>query len=117
MTDQFALKKPCVDCPFRSDRKPFITAARAADISEGNMAADRHFYCHKTVELDKTGQHCANPNSALHCAGYLIMSWNMGQPSQMARIAGRIGLYKPEEYSGTVFETPAEMIKHHRRKR
>lgn len=43
----YGLISPCKNCPFRTDIKPFITAARAKDI----LSSQGEFHCHKTIEV------------------------------------------------------------------
>ena len=84
----YNLKKPCNNCPFRSDKYFPLHPDRVDEIVGGGEA----FACHKTV--DYSGDDGGRLKSkSEHCAGLLIMLEHMEQPHQMMRIAERIGLY------------------------
>ncbi|MET1088000.1 MAG: hypothetical protein ABWY04_12910 [Arthrobacter sp.] len=90
--DPFALKRPCGNCPFRTDRAPFLDRERAQD-SADSLVADGSFPWHKTVDYsseDGTGE--ITPESK-HCAGALIVLEHEENPNQMMRIAERTGFY------------------------
>lgn len=88
----FALKRPCGNCPFRSDRPAFLNRARAQEIAD-SLDADASFHCHKT--LDYSGEDGAPEvtNASKHCAGALIMLELEEKPNQMMRIGERLGMY------------------------
>lgn len=89
----FKLKTPCKDCPFRCDRRPFLTRARADEIAASLDRAS--FPCHKTLDYNHDGDEGEGRQtpSTAHCAGALIMREHMERPGQMMRIAERLGLY------------------------
>jgi len=105
----FDLKRPCAKCPFRSDVEPYLRRSRAHEIAR---ALDRStFACHETTHslgapVDRTEQ---------HCAGALIMLESEGRPSQMMRIAERLGLYDRTKLAedSPVHDSRAEFIAHH----
>lgn len=90
------LYSPCADCPFRSDRPAFLTRARAREIVRA-MKRDQHFDCHKTVDYNTDDGEGGSTNKSRICAGFAMMCETEGLPTQMMRIAGRIGLYNPEK--------------------
>ena len=89
---KFQLRKPCSNCPFRSDaaRLP-LREARAQDLADG---LDRStFTCHKTAVYDAESDEMVEGPNAQHCAGALIMLEHEGSPSQAMRIAERLRIY------------------------
>lgn len=75
----FALKKPCKNCPFRTDdnRIKFRGAERASEIAEG--AYRNGFPCHRSAELREFGEDESGyvfGTETQHCAGALIMFIN-----------------------------------------
>lgn len=128
------LKKPCDACPFLRDSPIRLTKKRAAEIIKNQLDwSGGGFPCHKTVDycskdtVDR-GQGCKpfceghRTNREQQCAGALIFTEKHGHNNQMMRIAGRLGLYKPDELMAdkesveSVFDTKAEMLKFHRLK-
>ena len=91
-SDPFALKRPCGDCPFRTDRAPFLPEDRARDIA-GALHADASFHCHKTLELGAEEGELEVIASSKHCAGAMIVLEHEDRPNQMMRIAERLGFY------------------------
>lgn len=84
----FNLKKPCADCPFRTDKphqKGWLGRERAQEIADAITQLDGTFTCHKTLQQPQALQQ--------HCAGAMIMLEHLEQPNQMMRIAERLGLY------------------------
>ena len=94
-TDPFALKRPCGDCPFRTDRNPFLSEDRARDIADA-LHADASFHCHKTLELDSEEGELEVTAASKHCAGAMIVLEHEDRPNQMMRIAERLGFYNRE---------------------
>jgi hypothetical protein len=91
----FTMRTPCDNCPFRSDKIFHLHPERVDEIEEG---LDRGtFPCHKTVDyssLDEDGaSECRNTEKEVHCAGALILLEKLERPSQMMRIAERLGMY------------------------
>lgn len=115
----YNLKKPCANCPFRSDIKPFITGARAKEICNSLVEQQQTFPCHKTVKYDDDeGNGRVVPKSE-HCAGAMIMLERMQRPNQMMRIAERLGIYdyRKLDMESPVYQNAAEMIAAHRKAR
>ena len=84
----YNLKKPCDNCPFRSDKLFPLMPERVEEIAYGNA----EFACHKTVDYSGEGGGRIKGKSE-HCAGLLIMLEHMERPHQMMRIAERLGTY------------------------
>ena len=89
----FDLKKPCTHCPFRNDIHPFLTGERTHDIIEGITTQNGTFTCHETNKYDDETGEPYETEASQHCAGALIMLEHMKKPSQMMRMAERLGLY------------------------
>ena len=72
------LRRPCSECPFRADRRPYLSAARAAEIADA-LLRDKSFACHKTMdwggredindELDADDASGGDTSQASFCAG------------------------------------------------
>lgn len=90
----FALKRPCGNCPFRSDQAPFLDRERAKDIADA-LLADASFHCHKTVSYDAEDGSGEVTADSKHCAGALITMEREGFANQMMRIGERLGIYDP----------------------
>jgi hypothetical protein len=70
MTD--FMKKPCPQCPFRSDVKPFLTPERGEELAYAAQHRYQGFPCHKTTESDDDGDHVYTTKEK-ECAGYLTL--------------------------------------------
>ncbi len=88
----YDMKTPCAECPFRNDRKPYITPERYEELRD----SDGEFHCHKTVDYDDDedheGENIVTKQSKI-CAGFLIINEHSEKPNQMMRICERIGIY------------------------
>lgn len=103
---KYELKKPCANCPFRTDIRPYIHPDRVREI------VGKVFSFHKTTtEKGRSNEH---PN-AQHCAGSLIVHEKEDQPHQMMRICERLGLYDRTELKmdAPVYDSFEEMIEAH----
>lgn len=99
MNDRFALKSPCVSCPFRigMGERFQLPASRLAGIKEAFT-----FQCHKTVDYD-SGEESEDGEiipgagaSPLECAGRLAVLVRDGYFNQGMRIAERLRLFSAE---------------------
>lgn len=118
----YGLVAPCANCPFRSDIRPFITAARASEI----LHSQGEFYCHKTIKIgdpidedEETWGEVVDDKNAQVCAGFLICLENDGSPNQMMRIARRLGIYHPDKMrmDAPVYKNVRSAITAHKRSR
>ncbi len=77
------------------------------------MSRDRDFKCHKTVDYSGDDGEGRVTSDSMICAGFAIIAETEGMPTQMMRIAGRIGLYNPSELdmSAPVHKTATDFIK------
>lgn len=85
--EPYGLTKPCANCPFRSDGSGVrLTRGRTIEIERALVRSS--FHCHKT-----TGPRHDDMSNTQHCAGALILLEKLERPSQMMRIAERLGMY------------------------
>lgn len=111
----YKLTRPCAHCPFRSDIAPYLMAARVREIERGLERGE--FSCHETLDDDAwqdddEGEPEYNPSGQEeHCAGALILLEKLDRPSQMMRIAERLGLYdrRKLDMNAPVFDSFEEM--------
>ncbi len=88
------MSTPCPECPFRSDREPFLRAARAREIAFSVLRGES-FPCHKTTDVDEDDEGNEirrNRAREQQCAGAEIFCAKQGGSSQLSRIAERLGL-------------------------
>jgi hypothetical protein len=112
------LKTPCAGCPFRNDRRPYLTVGRAEQIVESITDLQQSFQCHKTVEWQEEPDGTETPltkEGDQHCAGALIMLEKMERPNQWMRIAERLGCYDRSrlKMDAPVYDSGEEMIAAH----
>jgi hypothetical protein len=117
---KFELKKPCKTCPFVIAHEFPLRPDRIEEIRDCHAT----FSCHNTVDYDGpndpydeegVGRTCRDTSQEQHCLGFLIVAWaDWGGFDQVAAMAARMGLFKPEELptpeEAGVFETWADMI-------
>ncbi len=109
MSAPYKLVSPCANCPFRTDVRPYLTRDRVREIARSLVRSE--FPCHKTVTYDEDGEPVPS-RSQSHCAGALILLEKLGQPSQMMRIAERLGMYDARklDMSAAVFDSFEDMV-------
>jgi len=84
---KYTLTKPCDACPFLAKMRRGYTMRKLLGFASGA------FPCHKTAEIDdETGEFQVTRDSQ-HCAGALIFLEKRDAPSQIMRIAERLGIY------------------------
>lgn len=107
---EYKLKRPCDNCPFRSDIPAYLTPARVVEIQRSLIRGE--FSCHKTNDFDDESGDAIETDRTQHCAGALILMEKLGQSSQMMRICERIGLYDHTqlEMDAPVFDSFEKMI-------
>lgn len=98
---RFDLVRPCANCPFRTDVRPYLRRGRVLEIRRALLDRDQTFSCHKTVDWTReedeeddgrpAARHCRNDEQ--HCAGALILLEKLDQPNQLMRIMERLGVY------------------------
>lgn len=118
----YKMTSPCDNCPFRTDVVPYIRPERVREIEAGLVRAE--FPCHKTVdysqcEHDDEGSHHIPTAGEVHCAGALILLEKLERPSQMMRIAERIGMYDARklDMNAPVYDSFDEMFRAAKRRK
>ncbi len=110
----FNLKKPCANCPFRTDIRPFLTTGRAEEIVESIIDMQQTFPCHKTTVASDDYEYggMTTTEKSEHCAGALILLEFAERPNQMMRIAERLGMYDRTklDMESPVFDDPDDWI-------
>ncbi|SDM67157.1 hypothetical protein SAMN05421823_11916 [Catalinimonas alkaloidigena] len=87
----FSLKRPCADCPFRSDVAFYLHAKRRAEIAR-QLRAGEKFACHKTVTYTASGNAVAGPTSKM-CAGAMIALERTTGPNLFMLYGQMLGFY------------------------
>lgn len=95
----FKLKRPCKNCPFRSDIPKYLREERVQEIAD-SLYDGAEFPCHETTEHvegpDGWEERIAVPTSAF-CAGALITMEKEGYSNQMVRIGERLGMFNVDD--------------------
>ena len=104
----FALKKPCKDCPFRSDIIPFLSKDRVTNIEDNLVKQGLNFSCHKTVDY---GGDEPDSSKSTNCAGAMILLTKINKTTQSMQFAERMGLhdFSTLDMDAPVFNTFEEM--------
>lgn len=110
--EPYGMTSPCPKCPFRNDIPGYLTPARVTEIERSLVNAE--FPCHLTTNLDdqdEDEQFYYPTGDEVHCAGALILLEKLERPSQMMRIAERIGMYdmRKLDMAAPVFSSFAAM--------
>lgn len=106
----FKLKRPCSNCPFRTDIVFPLSADRAREIADS--LEQETFPCHKTVDYGLEDPVDQLNDGTQHCAGAAIMRLKMNRPGRMIQIAERLGLCDLSSYdlSAAVFSDDRDFI-------
>lgn len=107
---RFNLRRPCPHCPFRRGCLPEWLGRERAEEIAGSLLGGRTFACHETTEVGG-----APAGREQHCAGAVLLLERLGRPSQLMRVAERLGSYVPTrlDHAADVFASPGEFIEHH----
>ncbi len=111
MKNQFSLKKPCANCPFRNDKHaieldPGRKEGIIADLLTGQSSS---FPCHKSVfradgrNHDDEGNY--NPTDVTVCPGAAAVARKFGRDPQIVQIGYRLGFIKENHYDEALSET------------
>lgn len=111
---KYTLRRPCKNCPFRSDIRGYLTQERAEEIVDGLMRGGT-FSCHKTNDFEEGDDgwtETVETEKSQHCAGALIFLEKNDAPNQMMRIAERLGLYDRTklDMDSPVFDDESEFV-------
>lgn len=68
------MKKPCAQCPFRRDVRPYLHPDRAYEIAAASENPYNEFSCHKTTESTDDGRIVTAESK--ECAGFLTLRAN-----------------------------------------
>lgn len=94
---KYTMKTPCKECPFLKGSPLNMTLPK----KRLHGFAIGEFVCHKSAELrepdEETGEGggftARADGESVHCAGMLITLERLNRPTQMMRVAERLGLY------------------------
>ena len=89
---RYDVKRPCSNCPFRSDRFFPLHPDRIQEIADDLTGI---FPCHKTVDYGDNGGTVTDETRA--CAGFLLVHERQGTTTNLMRIMERFGVYRPGE--------------------
>lgn len=93
---KYTLRRPCKNCPFRSDIKGYLTKGRVREIIDAITRQQASFSCHKLNEFETNDEgwtETVETENSQHCAGALIFLERLERPNQMMRICERLGFY------------------------
>lgn len=65
------VKKPCAQCPYRKDVKPYLTPERGEELAYAATNPYNTFHCHKTLESDDDDTYVGDKSKI--CAGFLTL--------------------------------------------
>lgn len=94
----FSLKRPCAECPHRSDISPYLAPGRV-DLITRDLDADKWFPCHNDLDLV--------------CAGSVLVCEREGRRPRFLRMALALEIYDPSTMKRDVpvYESYAAMRK------
>lgn len=114
---QFAVRKPCANCPFRADGGAIDLQAGRREQILGDLLSQRAstFHCHKTVyrsddrNFDDEGDF--KPQDVAHCAGAAAVVQKLNRDMQSVQLAIRLGVIPEDHYADAHTETlgPADI--------
>ena len=113
-SDQFAVKKPCPNCPFRKVGGVRVAPERAEEITDSILddGGGEMFLCHKTVY----GKGRRKGKFKPHCAGALMFAEKHGVRTQSMQLAERLlGFKVPVDEEGVIFDDRSQMVEACRR--
>ena len=76
-------KKPCKNCPFRNDIRPYLHPERASELAYQASNPYSDFICHATIEYeggeDIQGRPLGDYSKSKTCAGFLTLRAQAGE--------------------------------------
>jgi len=111
MKNQFALRKPCANCPFRRDAAAIeLQPGRKEEIIEGLLSGEKQtFHCHKTVYRDDGRNHDDEGNyrpvDVCQCPGAAAVARKFGRDTVMVQVATRLGVIDLDHYDAAIPST------------
>lgn len=103
---KFDLTRPCKNCPFRKDIRPYLPANRCEEILNAITSEQRTFSCHET-----TGVKGNKKVEEQHCAGATILLEKIEKPNQWMRWMERLYMYDHNklDMNAPVYDSLEEM--------
>lgn len=104
MKNQFAVKTPCANCPFRNDEQAIpLQPGRREGIIEGLLSGEHEtFPCHKTVYRKDGRNHDEDENyrpvDVSVCPGAAAVSRKFGRDLTIVQLATRLGFIPYDHY-------------------
>lgn len=111
MKNQFALTKPCANCPFRKDAQAIdLMPGRREQIIEDLLSGTAStFHCHKTVyredNRNQDDEGNFQPVDVAHCPGAAAVARKFGRDTTMVQVAGRLGVIPSDHYDQAIRNT------------
>lgn len=116
MTMRYDMRRPCDKCPFRRGALQLSRASVRGIVGQFANGSAGQFVCHKTavVDDDEGVFTAVGAPKAQHCAGALIFAEKHSRPTQMMRIAERLGFYDHTklEAHDEVYDSLREALAH-----
>ena len=111
MKNQFSLKKPCANCPFRNDGRAIeLQPGRREDILHEILSQrSATFPCHKTAHrpdgrnFDEDGNYA--PTDVSVCPGAAAVARKFGRDLQIVQLGYRLGFISENHYDEAMSET------------
>jgi len=104
MKNQFAVRTPCANCPFRNDNQAIpLQPGRREGIMEGLLSGEHEtFPCHKTVYRKDNRNHDEDDNyrpvDVSVCAGAAAVARKFGRDLTIVQLATRLGMIPYDHY-------------------
>lgn len=101
---QFALNKPCSQCPFRNDDQAIaLDPGRRQEIIQSLLTGQAPtFHCHKTVYRSDNRNHDDDGNyrpiDVQHCPGAIAVVQKAGGQTTAVQLAERFGIIQTDHY-------------------
>ena len=76
------VKTPCKNCPYRKDKKPYLTPQRGSELAYHARSMFNDFPCHKTMVEDEESEEgeMTYTEKTKTCAGFLtLMAQELGE--------------------------------------
>lgn len=115
---RFDLRRPCPQCPFRTDLDFHLRPGRVEDILRGIIEDHASFPCHKTLDYgdeESLIQGQWHTEKTQQCAGAMIFLLKYASPNLPMRVASIVGWLDLDalDLDAPVFDTREGMIEHY----
>lgn len=91
------LRKPCDNCPFRTDVGRYLRLDRYADIAKSIVDRGENFTCHKHNHFDDHAGAAITHSGSMSCAGAMIFLQHLNRPNACMQIMQRLGMFDPNK--------------------